>query len=312
MKITRTTRATIALFVGLGAISLSAMFIRWAGVPGTITTFYRMAFACVILLPFFGPQLKSSRIEKPIWLLFPMLGGLFTALDQGIWSISLGYTRVANASLINNIAPLWVALFTWLLLRQKLGRLFWIGLALTLTGMTLVVGMDFLKHPSVGFGDLLALISSFAYAGYFITGQAGRQRLPTLTYLWIMTATSAVLLLIYNLAMGLPLTGHSTATYLYFLGAALLSQTIGHFSLSYALGSLPASIVSPTATAQPLLTALLAIPLLGESITAAQAVGGIVVLTGVYLVNRSSAGNPSAVDENITASTAQAEASQIN
>ena len=73
-----------------------------------------------------------------------------------------------------------------------------------------------------------------------------------------------------------------------FLGAALISQIIGYFSVGYALGHLPASVVSPTMIAQPMLTALLAIPLAGELLTVEVVLGGIFVLTGIYLVNRNS------------------------
>ena len=86
--------------------------------------------------------------------------------------------------------------------------------------------------------------------------------------------------------MGKPLTGYSPQTYLAFLGAGLISQTIGYFSVAYALGHLPAAVVSPTMIAQPVLTALLAIPLVGEALLPAQVMGGVMVLAGIYLVNR--------------------------
>jgi drug/metabolite transporter (DMT)-like permease len=61
----------------------------------------------------------------------------------------------------------------------------------------------------------------------------------------------------------------------------------GYLAINYALGHLPASIVSPTMLGQPVLTALLAGPLLGETLGLWQVVGGVAVLGGVYLVHRS-------------------------
>jgi drug/metabolite transporter (DMT)-like permease len=58
-------------------------------------------------------------------------------------------------------------------------------------------------------------------------------------------------------------------------------------SLAYALGHLPASIVSPTMILQPVITTLLAIPLLGEIPSIWQGVGGIIALAGIYIVNQS-------------------------
>jgi drug/metabolite transporter (DMT)-like permease len=57
--------------------------------------------------------------------------------------------------------------------------------------------------------------------------------------------------------------------------------------LAYALGHLPASIVSPTMVLQPVVTALLAIPLLGEIPSIWQGIGGGIALIGIYIVNLS-------------------------
>ena len=57
---------------------------------------------------------------------------------------------------------------------------------------------------------------------------------------------------------------YDTQTWLVFFGTAIVSQAIGYISISYALGHLPAHIVSPTMVGQPIVTTLLAIPLLAE------------------------------------------------
>jgi drug/metabolite transporter (DMT)-like permease len=58
-------------------------------------------------------------------------------------------------------------------------------------------------------------------------------------------------------------------------------------SLAYALGHLPASVVSPTMILQPVVTTLLAVPLLGEIPSAWQGIGGVIALIGIYVVNQS-------------------------
>jgi drug/metabolite transporter (DMT)-like permease len=72
----------------------------------------------------------------------------------------------------------------------------------------------------------------------------------------------------------------------------LVSQVGGYLSIGYALGHLPASIVAPTLIGQPVVTALLAFPLLGEALRTQQWIGGLVVLLGIYLVHRSRMGIP--------------------
>jgi len=72
-----------------------------------------------------------------------------------------------------------------------------------------------------------------------------------------------------------------------FLSTAIVSQLIGYMLLAYALGHLPASIVSPTMILQPIMTALLAIPLLGEIPSLWQGIGGTIALIGIFIVNES-------------------------
>jgi drug/metabolite transporter (DMT)-like permease len=70
----------------------------------------------------------------------------------------------------------------------------------------------------------------------------------------------------------------------------LVTQVVGYLAMGYALGHLPASLVSPTMVGQLLATALLAIPLLGEFPSPAQWLGGIGVFAGIVLVHRARQG----------------------
>lgn len=275
----------LALTAGVLALSFSGLFIRWADAPGPVTSFYRMALASIFLLPVFIRKVRTNGAPPLRYLLFPLAGGLFTSLDHAFWSTSVKYTQIGTATLLNNIAPLWVALVAALFLSERLRRRFWLGLVLTLAGAALVFGSDLLLNPHLSRGDVIALFSSLFYAGYFLSTQGGRRRLETFTYTWLLTTVSAVALLTGTQALGMPLGGYSRGTYLVFLGAALVSQIGGYFSVGYALGYLPASRVSPTMIAQPVLTALLAIPLAGESLVAGQVVGGLAVLSGIFLIN---------------------------
>jgi drug/metabolite transporter (DMT)-like permease len=285
----------LALFVGAICLSFSAMFGKWANAPGPVIGFYRIGLASIILLPIFLYRKRKNGVRLPkAVLVLPILGGVFTAFDHGTWNSSLRYTSAANATLLGNTAPLWVALIAWLVFRQKLKGSFWLGLALTLGGAVIVLGSDFIRHPSIGVGDLLAMAAGVFYAGYFLVTERGRQKLDTLSYIWLVDCMATFTLFFISLAMKMPLTGYPTQSYLAFIGAALVSQVGGYLSIGYALGHLPASIVSPTLISQPVLTALLAIPLLGEALRTEQWLGGLVVLGGIYLVHRSREGSPTA------------------
>ena len=276
----------LALATGILALSFSAMFVRWANAPGPITGLYRVFLSSLLLTPFFLKGYRARRNINRSNILFPVLAGLFTAGDFALWNTSISYTTAANATLLGNTAPLWVAIGAWLLFRERLSTRFWLGLGLALAGAALILGTDFLLHPRLGIGDLMAIGTGIFYAGYFLSTQRSRRHFTPLTHLWLMGISASVGLLLINLALGNPIIGYSAQTWLAFFGAAIVSQIAGYMSLTYALGHLPASIVSPTMIGQPIMTAILAIPLLGEIPTGLQIVGGCIALAGIYIVNQ--------------------------
>ncbi len=276
-----------ALCSGILALSLSAMFVRWANAPGTITGFYRLLFSTLILTPFFiQRQRREAAISKQV-LIFPVLAGIFTASDFSLWNSSLAFTTAANATLLGNTAPLWVALGAWLIFREKLTRLFWIGLTLALMGAVLIMGGDFLLHPRLGLGDVMASSAAIFYGSYMLATQRGRQHIDAFRYTWLVGVAASATSLVINLLLRYPLIGYDTRTWFVFLAVAITSQTIGYISISYALGHLPARVVSPTMIGQPIMTAILAVPLLNEIPTVGQALGGLVAVAGIYIINQS-------------------------
>jgi drug/metabolite transporter (DMT)-like permease len=287
LSVNRAWLPYISLGCGVIALGFSALFVRWANAPGPVMGFYRLGLSSLVMFPFFvARRRKAGRINRA-FLIFPILGGLFTALDHGFWNTAVNFTSAANATLLANTAPLWVALFAWLVWKEYLKREFWFGLILTLAGAAIVLGTDLVRGASLGIGDLLALGAGSFYAGYFLITQRGRVHWDTLSYIWIVSFVSAICLLLVSLGFGMPVTGYPLQSYMAFLGAALVAQVGGYLAVGYALGYLPASLVAPSLLGQPVVTALLAIPLLGETLGLGQIIGGLAVLTGIYLVHAS-------------------------
>ena len=277
----------LALGVGVLALSFSAMFVRWADAPGPVTAFYRLFFSIFLLLPFFLSRAKKNSLIKTKTIWFPILAGVFTACDLALWTSSLSFTTAANATLLGNTAPLWVALGTWLILKQQLSKIFWRGLGITLIGAILIMGTDFILHPRFGVGDLMATFTGFFYGGYYLFTERSRVHFDSVIHIWFVGIGASASMFIINLALGYSITGFSTQTWIVFLATAIVSQLIGYMALAYALGHLPASIVAPTMVLQPVVTALLAIPLLKEIPTTWQGIGGLIALVGIYIVNMS-------------------------
>ena len=277
----------LSLLISILAISMGIFFIRWAKAPGPVSATYRMGLALFFQLPYlFFLQRKQSARPKVKWSGFALLAGVSMGLNLVLWSTAVLQTKVANASLLTNSAPIFVALFSWFFLRKRLGPLFWLGLILAVAGMAIVIGMDFILEPSLSQGNLLALASAVFYGVYYLFVARSREDKGTFNTVLFMQVGATVVLGTYCIVAGLPLSGYSSNTWLMFCLNALITQVIGYLAMTYALGHLPAWVISPTMILQPVLTALLAIPIMGEALRWNQIVGGIVVILGIYLVNR--------------------------
>ena len=276
---------------------------RWADAPGTVTAAYRMGIAALVLTPLALRERGGLLLKTKFGWLWLLLAGVFIALDHGSLNTAVNLTRIANCTLLNNLSPLWVALFALFAWREPLTRWFWIGLALALGGAGFILGSDFIRHPQLGLGDGLAFASSLFYAGYFLVTQVGRRAGSLWRFSWVIYTISAVLLFAFNLATGVSITSYPLKTFLVFVAIGVFCQAVGYTSIVYALGHLPASIVSPTMVAQIVLTSLLAIPLTGESLSIIQILGGVIVIGGILLVNLNRSKQPDLTERKTTQNT---------
>ena len=278
-------RAYLVLAFSLIGMGFSGIFVSLAGAPGAVSAFYRMAVAALVLtIPFMhGIQRTGRPSHREAWI--AVLAGLFFAADLFFWNTGILISGATNPTLMGNTAPIWVGIGAMLFFGERPGRLFWIGLMIAIGGAAVILGVDALND--VGLGTFFGILSGVFYSGYFLVVQRSRQRLNTLTSFWLSAVGSAMALALMARVLGQPLTGYSNLTYLYMILLSLVVQVGGQFGVSYALGYLPASIVSPTLLMQPVLTGLLAVPILGEKLTLIQIAGGAAVLVGIYIVHRS-------------------------
>jgi drug/metabolite transporter (DMT)-like permease len=280
------TRAYLVLALGVFAIGWSAIFVRWAEVPGWTSAFWRMTIAQLVFVPWAlatrGAKARPARAA----VVAAMIAGAFFATDLALFNTAVMVSSAANATLLGTNAPIFVALGAWLLYRDKPTRIFWIGFALSFAGMVAIVGIDILRHPRLGLGDAFAVAGSACYAGYLLYVRRSRQSIDALTFSAISGVTAAATLLVICLAIGTPLHGYPAKSWGAMIGLALITQVVGHLSVAYALGRLPVSVTSIALLGQAPITAVLAVPLLGEHLSLLQAFGGGLVLTGIYVVNR--------------------------
>jgi drug/metabolite transporter (DMT)-like permease len=282
-------RAYAALALSVAGIAWSAIFVRWAGVPGTASGFYRVLIAAAVLAPWRlarGATRPYSR--RAAWL--AISGGALFAFDLALWNTAVLRTQAATASLLGNNTPIVVGLASWWIFNRRPSGAFWAGLLLSMAGCAVILvsesGRAASAAPHSLSGDVFALTASVFFAAYLMTTERIRERMDTLTFSMLAVTGSVIALLIVCLALRVPLTGYPPRAWGALLALGLISQLAAYFALVYALGHLPATITSVGLLAQVPCTALLAMALLDEPLTAWQLAGGALVLVGIYLAIR--------------------------
>jgi drug/metabolite transporter (DMT)-like permease len=275
-----------AVVLAVLMMGMSPILFRFADAPGTVTSFYRLAVATLILtIPFYRNVKKVGLLPKT-GVMIAIGAGVLFAIDIATFATAIVIGGATIPTLMSNTSPIWVGLGTLWFLKDKLPNGFWGGLAIALIGVLVVMGGDLKISGDASQGIWLGLLSAIFYGGYYLMVERGRVYLDALSMFWVAAFVSTLSLGIIVLFMGQSFVGYSSQTYLIFLIAGIGPQILGFLSLSYALGHLPASVVTPTLLGQPLVTGILAAPFLGEVLSVNQIYGGLVILVGILIIHR--------------------------
>jgi drug/metabolite transporter (DMT)-like permease len=293
-----------ALLTAILAVSTSSIFIRFAQqeAPSLVIAALRLTFASLILAPIaftrHRDELSSLRRGD---LILGLVAGLFLAVHFGTWISSLEFTSVASSVVFVSTGPLWVALFSPLLLNERLTRLALIGLALAFLGGVIVGLSDAciwskgLVCPDLGrvlqgramWGNFLALVGAWAVSGYLIIGRKLRLKVSLIPYIFVVYGMAAIGLMAAMFLAGQSPFGHPTSAYIWIFLLAAFPQLIGHSTYNWALRFIPASLVAITTLVEPVGSAVLAYFILRETPTKAVLFGGALILSGIYVASRS-------------------------
>jgi drug/metabolite transporter (DMT)-like permease len=180
----------------------------------------------------------------------------------------------------------WVGIGAVLFLKEKPGRIFWIGTAIALFGVSVIVGLDKIYNSRLNIGHFLAILASLFYAFYLLIMRKGRLHLDTVTFTMISMLASSVVLFLISVFTGTQLSGFSVQSWESLVGLGLISQLGGWLAINYAMAFMPSTIASVSLLSQSVFTALIAIPVLGEQLTVTEVFGAAIVLFGIFLVNK--------------------------
>lgn len=273
-----------ALMLGVAALSTSAIFVRLAGAPSSVTAFYRLLFSALALFPFLAldhTQRAQLRALRPARLGQIALSGLLLAIHYVLWFESLRFTSVSSSTVLVALQPLFSLLFSFLLLGERPRKSAVVGCLIAVAGSAVIGWGDLQISAGALLGDLLALAAAGVISLYFLIGQVARKEIGAIAYSVPGYFSSAVFLLAYALLRGDGLTGYSAGTWGAFLGLALISTIGGQFIFNLLLKNISATAVTMGILGEPVGTCILAFFLLHERIAPRQFAGIAVILAGL-------------------------------
>jgi len=274
----------LLLLFGVLCISWSAILVKLANVSGFGSGFYRLFFGTVGIIPVWLYFKKPITDLKGVKI--AIICGLLFACDIALWNTSIMLSKASISTLLANLAPVWVGFGALLFMKEKPTRTFWVGTAIAISGVTVIIGVSQVLEAKMNLGNGLAIIASMFYGAYLITVRKGRNSLDTFSFTAISMITSTVVLGIICLVTSTPLWGFSTTSWLALTTLGLIPQLLGWLAINQALGHIHPAVASVSLLSQSVFTALFSIPILGEILTIQEIAGALVVLIGIYLVNK--------------------------
>jgi len=279
----------IMIVVGVIGISLSSIFVKYSTAPSAVTAAYRLLWTILLMSPVtFG----SREIRQELFrvsrrnLLLSALSGVFLAFHFTLWFESLHHTSVASSTTIVCTEVIWVSLGYALFLKGRMSLRAVLAIAVTLVGSALIAFADSSAGGAHLYGDLLSLLAAIAVAAYVLLGRVVRETVSTTVYTFIVYVSCAAVLLLFCLIQGNSLFGYGLSGIIVGLLLAVFSTILGHSIFSWCLKYFSPSFVSASKLCEPVVAAVLAGFLFGESPAALQLAGGAMILGGVFYYSR--------------------------
>ncbi|MGV9002417.1 DMT family transporter [Flavobacterium sp.] len=272
----------IALLIGIICISIFPILVRLNLTPGLISAFYRMAIALGLLLPYVIITKKLVLPNNKL-LLTAVVCGILFASDVAVWNIAIQKSSATQATLLTNLAPVWVGILSYLFLKNKPARNFWIGTLVALLGMVTLVGFKFFINLNFDLAFSLAILSGILYAIYILVSKNVLSEVDVYSFMTITLFSSTLFLGIVSVITGEPFYGFSNHGWLVLFIQGAVCQLAAWLLISYATQNMRATRVSLSLLSQAVIATFLAWLFLHEQITLQMIIGGIILLLGIRI-----------------------------
>ncbi|WP_432352552.1 DMT family transporter [Sporosarcina sp. A2] len=274
----------IPIIIGVLSVALSAIFVKLVSAEAGVTAFYRMFFSVLFMLPIFLLKYRNEIkfLKRRDWI-FSALAGVFLAFHFIFWFESLNYTSVASSTVLVTLQPIFAFAGTYFFFKERLSLKTILSAVVAISGSVIISFGDFQLGGTAFYGDMLALIGCALITAYLLFGQDVRQRLSLVTYTFVVYSISSVTLFFYVMIKGESFGPHSQSDWMWFVLLALIPNLLGHTLFNWAIRWVSTNAISIAILFEPVGASILAYYIFHESLSAAQIVGGIVVLLGILL-----------------------------
>ena len=129
------------------------------------------------------------------WKFLALQGVLIIVCGNGIMFVGLQFTTAINGALINSAEPVTIVLFAWLMFRERLSIVQWLGVLVSLTGVIYLIGrgdIDALLSFNLNLGDIFVFISILCWSVYAVLMRNVPPELDRLNFLFGILVAGAV------------------------------------------------------------------------------------------------------------------------
>ena len=251
-------------------------------------------FRLVVAVPLLGAFLliKHYNVKVSRHEIIPFIGfGLCSlTIFEVLYFTSYSYTTVQHAAALLYTAPAFVAIFSWLILKEKFTPPKIIAIVLSVAGALLIVGIargQPLFGSTTQLGDWLAIASGLAYSSWYIFGKIlGQTREPAVTTFIAMVFGAILLLPIMLVFEGMHPPSNTFGWELIFI-VGLVPTAIAYVLYLTGLKLIDATKASVFAIVEPLTAAVFGYLLLQETLSYDSILGFILIISSIVLLARS-------------------------